>query len=107
MDIDADWHVIKRLFRKSFASSFHYAIASVGQDGEPHVTPIGSLILGSPGQGVYFEAHIVPYDETPTGVGEIGIPPVAPALTNAIYAASGVRIRRLPIAKQLRERAAG
>ena len=55
MDINADWDVIKRLFRKSFASSFHYAIATVDQYGEPHVTPIGSLILGSPGQGVYFE----------------------------------------------------
>ena len=56
MDIDADWHVIKRLFRKSFASSIHYAIATVTQDGEPHVTPIGSLILGSPeyaGRSVY------------------------------------------------------
>lgn len=55
MDINADWHAIKRLFKKSFSSSFHYAIATVDQEGEPHVTPIGSLILGAPGQGVYFE----------------------------------------------------
>ena len=53
-----------------------------------------------------FEVHVLNYDETPTGVGEIGIPPVAPALTNAIFAAIGVRVRRLPIGNQLRRAAA-
>ena len=49
-----------------------------------------------------FESHILPYDDIPTGVGEMGIPSAAPALTNAIFAASGQRIRSLPIAQQLR-----
>jgi isoquinoline 1-oxidoreductase beta subunit len=48
-----------------------------------------------------FETHILNYDDVPTGVGEIGLPSAAPALTNAIFAASGQRIRNLPIMGQL------
>ena len=48
-----------------------------------------------------FETHILNWDDVPTGVGEIGLPSAAPALTNAIFAASGQRIRSLPIGDQI------
>src|SRR5256712_3031104 len=43
------------------------------------------------------ETHIVPSEDKMGGVGEPGVPPVAPAVANAIFAATGKRIRRLPI----------
>ncbi len=43
------------------------------------------------------EVHIVPSHESPTGVGEPGVPPLAPAVANALFAADGRRFRRLPL----------
>ncbi len=43
------------------------------------------------------EVHIVKSQELPGGVGEPGVPPIAPAVANAVYNATGIRLRKLPM----------
>jgi isoquinoline 1-oxidoreductase beta subunit len=43
------------------------------------------------------ETHIVSSTAAPTGVGEPGVPVIAPAVANAVFAATGRRLRELPL----------
>ncbi len=47
------------------------------------------------------EVHVVPSSEPPTGVGEPGVPPIAPAVANALFHLTGERVRKLPFARAL------
>ncbi|MDH4567493.1 xanthine dehydrogenase family protein molybdopterin-binding subunit [Pseudomonas sp. BN414] len=49
------------------------------------------------------EVHIVPSAQAPSGVGEPGVPPIAPAVANALYAAVGQRIYKLPLPRQVQQ----
>jgi isoquinoline 1-oxidoreductase beta subunit len=49
----------------------------------------------------HVEVELVRSDELPSGIGEPGVPPFAPALCNAIFAATGKRIRSLPIGESV------
>ncbi len=55
MKIGKHWKTIRMVFQEALASSLHYAIATVNEDGSPHVTPIGALFLRGDRTGFYFD----------------------------------------------------
>ncbi len=57
MNLTDDWTKIREHFNRSVRSSLHVSICSVAKDGNPTVTPIGSLFLNKGQQGFYFEKY--------------------------------------------------
>ncbi len=54
---DAHWSRIRKLFSDTFRTSFHYTLATAGEDGMPRATPVGSLILRPDRTGFYFDEY--------------------------------------------------
>lgn len=59
MEIGKHWKTIQTLFEEGYKSCLHFAVATVNEDGSPHVTPIGALILRDDQTGFYFEENPV------------------------------------------------
>lgn len=57
MELVTDWKLIRKHFNRSFSQNLHVSIASVSQDNNPTVTPIGTLFLNHDQTGFYFEKY--------------------------------------------------
>lgn len=55
MDIIENWDSIKSHFRRTFSSSLHFSIATVDDNNQPNVSPIGTVFLNKDQTGFYFE----------------------------------------------------
>ena len=57
-DDQQTWDEIRKLFKNAFKSSFHFSFATVDDQGNPHITPIGSLFLNKDFTGFYLERFL-------------------------------------------------
>ncbi len=85
-----------------FGLSLALAGAITVEQGAVKQTNFDTYPLLRMNQSPDIHVHLVESEQPPAGVGEPGVPPVAPSLTNAIYAATGTRIRDLPVNNVLR-----
>jgi isoquinoline 1-oxidoreductase beta subunit len=67
------------------------------QEGRAVQSNFGDYRMVRMAEAPEIEVVLAPSGDAPGGVGEIGTPPIAPAVTNAIFALTGERIRDLPI----------
>jgi isoquinoline 1-oxidoreductase subunit beta len=68
------------------------------KDGRVQQKSFNDLAVWEMGDATRIDIHLVPSREPPTGIGEPPVPPLIPAVLNALYAATGRRVRALPMA---------
>jgi hypothetical protein len=59
MNIENNWDELTKIVNKSFFSSHYFSVATIADDGAPHLTPIGSLMLVENKKGIMFEKYSV------------------------------------------------
>ncbi|HMO38413.1 MAG TPA: molybdopterin-dependent oxidoreductase [Saprospiraceae bacterium] len=69
------------------------------KNGQPEQHNFNAYRVMRIGEAPVIEVHFVKNEEAPTGLGEPGLPPVIAAVGNAIFAATGVRVREMPFTK--------
>jgi CO/xanthine dehydrogenase Mo-binding subunit len=77
------------------SAALHGAITI--EDGAVRETNFDRYRLLRLGETPEVDVHIVPSTADPGGIGEVGVPPIAPAVANAVFAATGRRLRSLPL----------
>jgi isoquinoline 1-oxidoreductase beta subunit len=103
--IDCGFAVNPQMIAAQIESAVNYGLSAAlyGEitfaDGKPGQSNFDAYRVVRMSEAPRVEVHIVPSQEAPSGVGEPGTPPIAPAVANAIFALTQKRVRRLPMVR--------
>ena len=67
------------------------------KDGEPQETNLNGYSILRASEAPLVHVNVMPTDNHPGGIGEAGLPPIAPAVANAVAKLTGKRLRSLPL----------